>query len=132
MGLKPMTKRWNSTLEQRTPLKAKKRHGRNSTLRPVSDKQKAKNELWAKITEEKCYETGFICLWCGKPGQRNDRTRIDYLNGHHTRKPRRNHNKIEFCYPIHEFRCHQEIEDNNVDVELYPNREAWLRSKNNG
>lgn len=136
-----MTKAWNSTLRQRKPLKAKKglehklplptRKGRgfNSTLRPISDKQKVINKLWNEITDEKCYETDFICLWCGKKGQRHDRGRLDYLNGHHTRKPRYKHNKPEFCYPAHEFKCHQEIEDNNIDVEEYPNREIWLHSK---
>lgn len=114
-----MTKPWNSTLERRTPLKAKKR------LQPVSDKQREKNALWNKITDEKCHETGFMCLWCGQPGQRNDPTHWDYLDGHHTRKPRYLHNEKQFCYPVHRAPCHSFIEDNNIDVEKYPNKEVW-------
>jgi len=139
-----MSKRWNSTLnrnkplkakkglERRTPLKASKSRGYNSTLRPVGDKQAVKNDLWGRITDRKCKETGFICLWCGKAGQRHDRERLDYLNGHHARKPRYKHNKPKFCYPAHQFKCHQEIDDNNVDVERYPNREAWLNGQRGG
>ena len=115
-------KAWNSTLTRHKGLKSHKR------LNPKSDKQREKDALWNGITEEKCYETGFICLWCRQPGQRNDNTRFDYLDGHHTRKPRYKHNKKRFCYPSHRAPCHGEIEDNNIDVEKYPSREAWLKS----
>ena len=131
----------NSTLKQKTPLqsrqglkthtrlKSNKELERHTRLNPKSDKQRAKDKLWNKNTEEKCYETGFICLWCHQPGQRNDNTRFDYLDGHHTRKPRYMHNKKRFCYPAHRAPCHGFIEDHNIDVELYPDKEAWERRK---
>jgi hypothetical protein len=104
---------------------------RHKRLNPKSDQQRERDRLWNEITAERCYEMGFICLWCGRPGQRNDPTRFDYLDGHHTKKPRRSHNEKKYCYPVHRAPCHGEIEDNNIDVEQYPNRENWLRSKAN-
>lgn len=116
-------------LERRTPLKARKGLERHARLNPKSDKQREKDAHWNEVTEEKCYETGFVCLWCGQPGQRNDNTRWDYLDGHHTTKRRFNIHTQEVCYPAHRAPCHGEIEDNSIDVNEYPDRENWLRSK---
>lgn len=102
---------------------------RHKRLNPMSDKQREKNEHWNDITLEKCAETGFMCFWCGRPGQRNDNTRFDYLDGHHIIKRRHNIHTKKNCYPVHRTPCHGEIEDNNIDVRQYPNREAWLRSR---
>ncbi|GAH56543.1 unnamed protein product [marine sediment metagenome] len=56
---------------------------RRKGLNPISDKQRAKNKHWNEVTAEKCYEVGFMCQWCGFPGQRNDRTLFSFLDGHH-------------------------------------------------
>jgi len=114
---------------KQTELKRTKGLTRQKRLNPKSDKQRAKDAHWNGVTAERCYEVGFMCLWCGQPGQRNDNTRFDYLDGHHTIKRRYNVHTKEVCYPVHRAPCHGEIDDNNIDVNEYPNREAWLRSR---
>ena len=99
---------------------------RKTRLRPISDKQRAKNAHWNEVTISKCYEVGFICQWCGQPGQRNDNTRFDYLDGHHIIKRRFNIHTKENCYIVHRAPCHGEVDI--TDVLQYPNREVWLRS----
>jgi len=93
-------KRFNSTLNVYKPLKAKK------GLNKISSKQKAINELWAKITDEVAEEQGFICQWCGNKGQRTNPKAFDYLNGHHIIPRRYNIHTKENCYPVHQFLCH--------------------------
>ena len=127
----------NSTLEQKTPLrsrkglrtntrlKSNKGFERHTRLNPKSDRQRAKDAHWNRITNERCYELGFMCLWCHQPGQRDDNTRFDYLDGHHKTKRRHNIHTKKNCYIAHQVICHRFIEDNNVDVNEYPDKEAW-------
>ena len=106
-------------LERRTPLKASK------GLAPVSEKQRAKNILWNKITDERAAEEYFICQWCHKQGQRLYPDRFwDWLDGHHIVKRRHNNHTRENCYIAHRL-CHNFIEDNNIDVSLYRNKQEW-------
>ena len=109
-----------TALKRHTPLKAHK------GLIPISPKQKAKNELWNRTTDERAEEEHYRCQWCHKLGNRNPNS-FSYLNGHHKIKRRYNIHTKENCYVVHEFKCHGEIEDNNVDVRVYPDREAWER-----
>ena len=114
---------------KQTELKRTKGLTRKKGLKPVSEKQKAKNELWSRITDMRAWEEGMICQWCGKEGARWP-GKPTLLDGHHIIKRRYNIHTKENCYICHRFPCHREIEDNNIDVRQYPNREAWLRSKN--
>jgi len=123
-------KGFNSSLERKTPLKANNGLERHTGLNPKSDKQRAKDKHWNEVTDERCYETGFICLWCGRPGQRNDYTHFDYLDGHHIIKRRFNIHTTENCYPVHRAPCHGFIDDNNIDVREYPNKEVWENRQN--
>lgn len=105
---------------------------RKKGLKPVSEKQKAKNENWNRTTDEKAAELNHICQWCNFRGQRRTPTSFpySYLDGHHIIKRRYNVHTKENCYICHRYPCHREIEDNNIDVTKYPNREAWwLRSQ---
>jgi len=114
-----------TTLKRKTRLKAHKGLTRRKRLAPVSDKQKTKNTLWDKITDERCYELGFMCQWCHRPGQRNDPSRFwDFLDGHHIEKRRYNIHTKKNCYIAHRL-CHDFIEDNSIDVREYPDKEAW-------
>lgn len=88
-----------------------------------------KNAHWDKITEERAEEECYICQWCHHIGQRLSPDIPAYLDGHHIIKRRYNIHTKDNCYIVHRFRCHGEIEDNNVDVRIFPNREAWLKSK---
>jgi len=112
-----------TALKRKTPLKAHKR------LNPVSPKQAALNEEWNEITNEKAKELGYLCQWCHKPGQRDDKDHIfppnGYLDGHHTRKPRSSHNEKKYCYVCHRL-CHFFIDTHNIDVTVYLDEEAWV------
>ena len=123
-------------LKRKTPLKAKKGLERRIPLRarkminPLSDKQRAKNELWGEITDERVIEENHICQWCHQRGSRLFPRLHSHLDGHHIVK--RSQGRIdtpENCYIVHRFKCHGEIDDNNVDVQQYPNREVWLKNK---
>jgi len=106
-----------SKLKVKTPLKAHKR------INPISQKQKAKNDLWSKYTEERIVELGGICEWCGKHGKRKG---VDnFLSGHHKIKRRFNNYEKSNVYVCHWITCHQFIEQNGVDVTKYPNKIAW-------
>ena len=89
-----------TALKRKTPLKAHK------GLNKVSDKQKVINKLWGEITDEVAEERGFICQWCGKPGQRTDPTTFDYLNGHHKIPRRYGIHTKKNCYIVHQVICH--------------------------
>jgi len=106
-------------LKRKTPLKARK------GLNPVSDKQRVKNALWNKITDERAEEEGYICQWCHSIGQRLSPSLSYYLDGHHILKRRYNIHTRENCYVCHRFGCHGEIEDKNIDVRECPDRESW-------
>jgi hypothetical protein len=112
-----------TALKRKTPLKAHKR------LNPVSPKQAALNEEWNEITNEKVKKLDYLCQWCHKPGQRDDKYHIfppnGYLDGHHTRKPRSSHNEKKYCYVCHRL-CHFFIDTHNIDVSVYPDEEAWV------
>ena len=124
---------YNSSLKRKvglkthTRLKSNKGLQRRKGINPKSDKQRAKDKLWNKITNEKCYEIDFICLWCKQPGQRNDNTRFDYLDGHHIQKRRYNNHTKSNCYPVHRAPCHNEVDV--IDITEYPDKEAWERRK---
>lgn len=118
-----------TTLQRRTPLKAKRGLRPRKRINRISPMQAARNQLWNEITDERAIEEHHICQWCHQSGQRLYPQLLSYLDGHHTVKPRRSHNKPEYCYIVHRFQCHGEIEDNNIDVRVYHDREAWLKSK---
>jgi len=104
---------------KRTPLKRYKR------LNPISPKRAAINELWREITDEKAEELDYICRWCHGFGQRDDSREIfTYLDGHHIEKRRYNIHTGKNCYIVHR-PCHGFIEDHNIDVKIYPDKEAW-------
>jgi 5-methylcytosine-specific restriction endonuclease McrA len=113
----------------RTPLKRKAGLESRKPLKPMSKKQRTKNRLWKGIADGRAEEENFTCQWCHRRGQRTDPQRLDYLDGHHIIKRRYNIHMRENCYICHRFKCHGEIEDNNVDVGLFPNREAWIKGK---
>jgi len=94
-------------------------------IKPISDKQRQKNAHWKQITDEKCAELNYVCQWCGQRGHRLEQG-FQILDGHHIIKRRYNIHTKENCYICHRAPCHREIEDNNIDVNQYPNREAWL------
>ncbi len=106
----------------------KTRKSFNSTLRHTSDKQRAKNVHWNKITDEVCLELKMVCQYCGKKGQRTVPERLDYLDGHHLVRRRFNLHTKEVCYPCHRLPCHREIEDKNIKVQVgdYKTRELFL------
>ncbi len=81
----------------------------------MSTKQRAKNKLWAQITEERCRKLDFICEYCGKHGQRDEPNRWGYLDGHHIIKRRFNDNTSSNCYICHRH-CHEEIESKHITV----------------
>jgi hypothetical protein len=91
-------------------------------IKPISKKQKLINENWAKITDQKFEETGRICLWCEKPGERNGNNPI---HGHHIKRRNGHNNTLDNCYPCHDFVCHTEITDKNIDVTVYKNKKEW-------
>ena len=117
-------------LKRRTPLKTHKPLRAYKKINRISPKQRVLNRLWNKITTRRCLEEQYICQWCHYAGHRFDPESIGYLDGHHIIK--RSRGRIDTprnCYIVHRFKCHGEIEDNNVDVRIYPDREAWLKSK---
>ncbi len=99
---------------KRTPLKLK------------SIKQIEKDKHWKGIADQKAIDLSSRCQWCGSLG-----TRIwggnpwNYLSGHHIIPRRFNIHTYDNCYICHEIPCHLEIEDNNIDVRIYPNKKTW-------
>lgn len=91
---------------------------RKSRINPISPKQREKNKHWNGVTDERCRELNYLCQWCGKVGQRTDRERGDFLDGHHIAKRRYNIHTKENCYICHRAPCHRFIEDNNIDVAI--------------
>ena len=97
-------------------------------IKPISDKQRVKNELWNRITNERCVKLDFRCEYCGKRGQRVNPEALDYLDGHHKVSRTRGGTYTEDnCYICHRV-CHSYISDHNVVVssEDYPTRRLWL------
>lgn len=106
---------------------------RKTPLRKTSEKQRAKNAEWNRITDEKCRKLDFVCQWCGKKGHR-DKGRYEdwfYLTGHHKKKRRFNVQTKENCYLCHLI-CHSEIEESSVDVNIFKNREEWEAQRKSG
>ncbi len=105
-------------------------------MKPVSDKQKAKNKTWGEITDIKAAALKYYCEWCGAKGSR-ERKYMDtlyYLDGHHILpRARGGENTAENCCVLCRH-CHTFVTDKNVDVGLYPTRDiykkATRRSKN--
>ena len=87
-----------SKLEQKTPLK-------RTRIKPISDKQGEINKLWNEVTDESVKEECYICQWCKEYGQRNDKERFDYLDGHHKIPRRFNVHTKKNCYIVHRH-CH--------------------------
>ena len=99
---------------KRMPIKAK------------SDKQRAKDRHWKETTDIKANALGFKCQWCGGLGVRIwNENPWEYLSGHHILPRRFNIHTYDNCYICHELPCHNLIENNNVDVRVYPNKNAW-------
>lgn len=92
-----------------------KRKVRKTRINPISKKQRDKNKCWTEITNQVCRELGHICQYCGRQGQRTDRDRWDWLDGHHIIKRRFNIHTKENCYPCHR-PCHNKIEYQNLRV----------------
>lgn len=101
---------------------------KHTRIKPISDKQKEKNRIWNKITNEVYEELGYICQYCGKKGQRYYPDERSYLDGHHIIKRRFNIHTKENCYLCHRLPCHREIEDKNIKVSIgdYKTRELFL------
>jgi hypothetical protein len=119
-----------SELKRKTPLKSYTPLKSKTRIKMVSKKQAVKNASWRKTTDEKAESLNHTCQWCGQTGQRISPELPGYLDGHHTIKRRFNVHTPDVCYIVHRLPCHREIEDNNIDVRVYPNREFWLRREN--
>lgn len=92
-------------------------------LKKTSKKQADKQSLWNEKVEAKILQDGYYCQWCGKDGHRRNKDDMFYLGGHHPIKRRFNVEQEPFiCHNI----CHLFIEDHNIDVIKYPNKEVWL------
>lgn len=103
-------------LKAKTKLKARKK------INFASKKQIIKNKNWRKITDERCIELNFTCEWCGQKGTRD--FVFNRLEGHHKIPRRYGNNTKENCYVVHKSE-HKIITDQNIDVDLYPNKKAW-------
>jgi len=86
---------------------------RNSTIKPISKKQAAKNREWSAITIDRIERLGEICEWCGGWGWRGHPW--NPLEGHHMIKRRHNIHTEANCFVCHKF-CHNEIEEANIKV----------------
>lgn len=95
---------------------------RRVRINPISEKQKAKNKLWAEITNQRARLLNFICEWCHKRGSRI--AEFNPLNGHHIIPRRYNIHTPENCYLCHDL-CHDEIE--NITVEQGKGKEYYIR-----
>lgn len=104
---------------------------KRTPLKPISTKQKGKNKHWNKTADLKAKDLSFRCQWCGRLGTRMwNANPWQYLSGHHKTKRRFNIHTYENCYPCHELPCHRFIEDNNIDVTIYPTKTIWeMRNK---
>lgn len=92
---------------------------KRTRIKPISDKQKEKNRIWNKITDEVCEELGYICQYCGKKGQRTVPERFDYLDGHHIIKRSQGGRNVKGnCCIAHRIPCHRYIDDHNVRVAI--------------
>jgi len=102
---------------------------RRTRLKPISEKQRAKNAHWKEVTDRKAEDLGYICQWCGLVGSRVLDDDWAHLDGHHVIKRRYNVNTPENCYVCHRL-CHQFIGGENpehtpIDVRVYPSKKAW-------
>lgn len=98
---------------------------KRTRIKPISPKQKAKNAQWNKITDEVCEELNWVCQYCGKRGQRFNKYKWDYLDGHHIIKRRFNIHTKENCYPVHR-KCHAEADKVVVSIGDYKTREYFM------
>jgi len=98
-------------------------------MRKVSDKQKLKNAEWNRITDSLCEELGYVCQYCGMPGQRTGPERWEYLDGHHiVKRSLGGKNEKSNCYPCHRVPCHREIDDKGIIVSIgdYKDRQYFM------
>jgi len=86
---------------------------RNSTIKPISAKQRAKNRSWKAVTDDRTKRLDWLCEWCGTSGART--SSWDPLDGHHIEKRRNNNHFESNCFVCHRL-CHRYIEDNNIKV----------------
>ena len=85
----------------------------NSTLKPISKKQAAKNKTWKGVTLGRIERLGNRCEWCGKWGTPD--AEFNPLWGHHMEKRWHGDYSEANCFICH-WICHREIEDNSIQV----------------
>ncbi len=113
-------KRWNSSLEQRTPLRAKTRlksngfHLRQTPLRKVSKKQALLEAQWSKVKHERAdllrKKYGYLpCEYCGGIITENET-----WDGHHNNGRHAGCWELKDCRIVHRIPCHNEITDKNI------------------
>lgn len=98
-----------------TKLKAK------TKMKVITPRQRKKNATWKEITEAKIAELKGICQWCELYGERFG---FNGLEGHHIISRRFNIHTPENCMIVHHF-CHQEIEDKQINIALFPTLKLW-------
>lgn len=113
----------------RNGLKIYSRLKTNAKIKPITEKQKKINATWKEVTDQRAKDVNFICEWCGKPGKRD--AGFNCLTGHHILKRRYNDHNYSNCFCCH-LLCHQEIENNAIDVRVIHNLHEWQNSKNTG
>ena len=116
---KPIGKRNGLNIYTRLATKTKLKA--NKPMKLITPKQQKINHNWAKVTEQRTIEEKNICQWCKQPGNRSG---WNPLTGHHIIKRRYNIHTKDNCYVVH-WNEHQYIENNSIDVSVYPNKEAW-------
>jgi hypothetical protein len=117
-----------STLKSKPKLVAKTKLKTHKPMNKITVKQKARNKIWSENTNLRILQLNNRCEWCGKLGQRTGTD--NFLSGHHKQKRRFKNDDISNVYVCHWLTCHCEIESKSINVNLYPNKEAW--EKRNG
>ena len=93
---------------------------RKTPLRKMSERQKARNEEWARVKQARIEYLirvyGFpICEWSGERGNLDDPESLHFLDAHHIDHNRGN-NTFENCYIVKRI-YHTFITDNSIKVE---------------
>lgn len=112
-----------SKLKSKSVLKSKKH------INKASERQKERNRIWSEVTNQKITDLNFHCEWCGRLGQRTGTE--NFLSGHHIIKRRFRIDTYENCYISHWITCHSYIENNGIDVRIFPNKLAWENRNGN-
>jgi hypothetical protein len=108
-------KKWNSTLEQRTPLKRRVTLRAKKPINKMSDKAKIELRIWMAIKKERIRllleKYGYVpCEYCKLKTSAD--SEITLPEAHHNDQNRRN-NTPENCRILHRH-CNQLIEDKGI------------------